>query len=309
LQYSDSPDRTRFPRMRLTVTMAAAVTAVLWCLHAAWFSQATWRWLASVWFKSERLKFALVGSLWLETVFWLAQALFWLITRDSQLDDRWSIKPSTGRSRLRPPAQLVSKCLADLVMGHALRPVLLWLAFPLYEWRSGAAFGFTATGSLPSPTEMLAHVLFAIVVDDTLFYWAHRLLHHPRLYKYVHKQHHEFVQPIGLATEYAHLVEDLFCNTLATVAGPLLLRSHAVVVVGYAGIKLWQSIDAHSGVLLPAPLSMFNILPGMDCSCAHDFHHSHNVGNFGGFFMHWDWLCGTDAAYRRYLERKQAQHE
>ena len=33
----------------------------------------------------------------------------------------------------------------------------------------------------------------------------------------------------------------------------------------------------------------------------HDFHHSHNSGNYGGFFMFWDWACGTDAAYKRHL--------
>ena len=38
---------------------------------------------------------------------------------------------------------------------------------------------------------------------------------------------------------------------------------------------------------------------------AHDFHHSHNAGNYGGFFMFWDWACGTDAAYRRHLRAKR----
>jgi len=45
-------------------------------------------------------------------------------------------------------------------------------------------------------------------VDDFLFYWSHRILHEgPRwLYAAVHKQHHEFKQPISIATEYAHPV-------------------------------------------------------------------------------------------------------
>jgi len=36
----------------------------------------------------------------------------------------------------------------------------------------------------------------------------------------------------------------------------------------------------------------------------HDFHHSHNVGNFGSFFIFWDWICGTDYKYRAWIESK-----
>ena len=97
------------------------------------------------------------------------------------------------------------------------------------------------------------------------------------------------------------MLHGLRLHQLLQVQIPLLLASHATVVVGYAGIKLWQSIDAHCGMILPPPLSLWNSLPGMDCAGAHDYHHSHNVGNFGGFFMFWDWLCGTDAKFREFM--------
>jgi len=43
----------------------------------------------------------------------------------------------------------------------------------------------------------------------------------------------------------------------------------------------------------------------MDCAPAHDFHHSHNTGNFGGFFIFWDWICGTDGRYNNFLAKKK----
>jgi sterol desaturase/sphingolipid hydroxylase (fatty acid hydroxylase superfamily) len=42
------------------------------------------------------------------------------------------------------------------------------------------------------------------LVNDFLFYWAHRALHHPKLYGRIHKQHHLFKQTIGIAAEFAH---------------------------------------------------------------------------------------------------------
>lgn len=43
------------------------------------------------------------------------------------------------------------------------------------------------------------------------------------------------------------------------------------------------------------------------CDPRHDYHHSHNVGNFGSFFVFWDWLCGTDQAYLAWRSRKDAK--
>ena len=280
-------------------------------LHVAVFSPLAWDKFArhpgypaadgapgAAWAGCERATFAVLASLVLELAWWLANCVNYLVMAEPQLYARWAIG---GAARRAPDDALLRKAAKDAAVGHALRPLLLWLAHPLYEWRAGAAFPF---GDFPPLGVLACHVAFAVALDDTLFYWLHRLLHHPRIYRHVHKQHHEFHHPVGLATEYAHPIEDLLCNTLSTVAGPLLLGSHASVVIGYASLKLWQSVDAHSGLLLPfSPWSV--ALLGMDCARAHDFHHSHNSGNYGGFFMFWDWACGTDAAYKRHLRAKR----
>ena len=59
-------------------------------------------------------------------------------------------------------------------------------------------------------------------------------------------QHHTFKHTVGLATEYAHPVEGVL-NAIATMAGPVLLGGHMALCMLYAALKLWQSIDAHSG--------------------------------------------------------------
>lgn len=39
---------------------------------------------------------------------------------------------------------------------------------------------------------VLAQCFGCAVVEDTWHYFLHRLLHHRRIYKYIHKVHHEF---------------------------------------------------------------------------------------------------------------------
>lgn len=46
-----------------------------------------------------------------------------------------------------------------------------------------------------------------MLVEDFAFYWSHRMLHTPYLYKKVHKVHHEFNNTVSIAATYAHPVE------------------------------------------------------------------------------------------------------
>lgn len=38
-------------------------------------------------------------------------------------------------------------------------------------------------------------IVLMIALHDTYFYWTHRLMHHPKVFRYVHKTHHGFNSP------------------------------------------------------------------------------------------------------------------
>ena len=80
--------------------------------------------------------------------------------------------------------------------------------------------------SFPSLFELMWQTVFCMFMEDTMFYWSHRLLHHPKLYSKIHKKHHEFNNPVGFISEYAHPLEYVFGNVLPTFIGAKILRSN-----------------------------------------------------------------------------------
>lgn len=159
----------------------------------------------------------------------------------------------------------------------------------------------------PSSLTVIKQVVFFMVMEDLLFYWSHRLLHHPRLYPHIHKRHHEFKDTVSIASEYAHPLESLLSNTLPTVAGYKLLggKTHMATVLMWVIIRVTETIDGHSGYEFS--WSPYRLMPFSGSASFHDYHHTHNIGNYGSFFTLWDTLCGTSASYWRYLNQQQVK--
>lgn len=104
---------------------------------------------------------------------------------------------------------------------------------------------------------------------------AHQALHYGPLYRNIHKLHHRYSAPFGLAAEFAHPLEILILG-MGTVGGPLLYcylthNLHIVTVYIWIILRLHQAVDAHSGY--DFPWSLHNIFPLWSGADHHDFHH------------------------------------
>ena len=56
---------------------------------------------------------------------------------------------------------------------------------------------------------VLAQLFGCLVLEDTWHFFVHQVLHHKRIYKYIHKVHHNFQAPFGMVSEYAHWCETI----------------------------------------------------------------------------------------------------
>jgi len=248
----------------------------------------------------ERFFFTFVSTIVNSGTFWGLNLLLFFVDRYNLLA-KYKINPNQWAD-----PKLVKKATIKLLFGHIfINPAVeYYVLYPAHQY-----FGMQSDpSSIPSAFTIAWHFLAYMLILDSLFYWAHRMLHHRRIYKYIHKQHHEFFISNGIATEYAHPVEEIVANAFPTVIGPILFGAHVYEYQLWLIFRLWETVDAHSGYHVP--WSPWRILPSIQGGPdRHDFHHSHNVGNYGAFFVFWDRLCGTDKAYIEWQKKQQAQKQ
>lgn len=130
---------------------------------------------------------------------------------------------------------------------------------------------------------------------DTYHYWAHRLFHLGPLYRAVHKLHHKYTAPFGLAAEYSHPLEILLFG-LGTVFGPLICcyffgEMHLATMFAWITLRMLQAIDSHCGY--DFPYSLRHIFPLWAGADHHDYHHQAFKGCYASSFRHWDAIMGT----------------
>lgn len=157
-------------------------------------------------------------------------------------------------------------------------------------------FGMSTDVPFPAWSTIAYQVAIFFVLEDTWHYWFHRLFHWGFFYKYIHKIHHTYSAPFGLAAEYASPIEVMMLG-FGTVGIPILWCAatgnlHILTMYIWITLRLFQAIDAHSGY--DFPWSLHNFLPFWAGAEHHDVHHEKFIGNYASSFRWWDYLLDTD---------------
>lgn len=96
-------------------------------------------------------------------------------------------------------------------------------------------------------------------------------------------------------------------NNVPFILGPYLIGKslHYWTLLCWMYFRIMGTIEGHSGYEFPFSLLAIKpecIVPWMNTSIFHDYHHSHVEGNYGGSFTHWDALFGNDTDFWRFKE-------
>jgi ring-1,2-phenylacetyl-CoA epoxidase subunit PaaE len=153
-------------------------------------------------------------------------------------------------------------------------------------------------------------VALMIFVTDAWFYWLHRFMHRPSVYKYVHALHHKSLDVNPFTSNSFHVIEAI-ALTLWILPFLYFIPVSPVALGIVQALGTFNNLKSHLGYeFFPKffRIPPFNMLV---TATNHSLHHTQYNGNYGLFFRYWDILCGTELNDTNHLfqeihERKDA---
>lgn len=259
--------------------------------------------------------------------YWFSSLAFhYLDTRDWKVLERYRIHDSTeavSRNRVSRAAvvwavifQQVLQTVLGLiwmqdehtVVNHVEKVAVIsrWLAVvPGLAGSQAPLAYFAYWWGIP-----LFQFLVAIFTIDTWQYFLHRYMHMNKfLYRHFHSWHHRLYVPYAFGALYNHPVEGFMLDSLGTVVAESLSGMSIRQAALLFSIATFKTVDDHCGYRLP-----FDPLQMMSSNNAdyHDIHHQ-KIGikhNFAQpFFVHWDYLLGTQMTRQDMERRRQSTRD
>jgi len=137
-------------------------------------------------------------------------------------------------------------------------------------------------------------ILLYLFAHDTWFYWSHRWMHRPRVFRIFHAVHHASRPPTAWAAMAFHPTEALtqaFVIPLLVFLVPIHVSALAVVlsVMTVMGVTNHMGWEMFPRALVEGPVGRWLIT-----ASHHQRHHDIYRCNYGLYFRLWDRLCGTD---------------
>jgi sterol desaturase/sphingolipid hydroxylase (fatty acid hydroxylase superfamily) len=167
----------------------------------------------------------------------------------------------------------------------------------------GSEYGVFRLDTATSPTLSQALIDFAVIAvfHDAYFYWMHRAMHHPRLFRVFHRLHHLSRTPTPW-TAYAFAPAEAFVEAVFLPLFLLFYPTTGVVAFLFTSHMILRNVVGHAGIeLFPKKWLHWPILRAITTTTHHDLHHAEYRWNYGLYFTWWDRLMGTE--HPEYRER------
>ncbi len=247
-------------------------------------------WIAQIWLRNIILMSLVAGSL---------HYYFYMLKKQKN-DLKYERKGQDANSKIHDFSnQVLDNMFWTLVSG-----VAIWTAYEVvYFWASANSFvpALTLAGN---PVWFVLMFLLIPVWSSLHFYFIHRLLHWPPLFRLAHALHHRNVNIGPWSGISMHPIEHILY--FSSFAIHFVIASHPIHMIFHAYFQGLGPAVSHSGFEALKVGGRKRLKLG---DYFHQLHHKHYKCNYGTLEMPWDrWFGsfhdGTEDATRRIRKRK-----
>jgi sterol desaturase/sphingolipid hydroxylase (fatty acid hydroxylase superfamily)/uncharacterized protein (DUF2147 family) len=202
-------------------------------------------------------------------------------------------RPLAGR-KIRPDTPKPQQLLLEFAIS--IRSIAIFSTIGLLT------FALERFGLLPGPQIAVtwgagwawASLALMIVAHDAYFYWTHRAIHNPRLFRAFHRRHHKSNNPSPF-TAYSFDLGEAAINGAFVPLWMIVVPTQWWVVGVFMLHQIVRNTLGHSGYeLFPARRDGRPLFDFLTTTTHHDLHHSSAGANYGLYFTWWDRIMGTE---------------
>jgi len=209
---------------------------------------------------------------------------FYLFTASLSFLHSFILRGDTFFPKTVSRKELWSQVLHEIWIAAAALPfmAIFMLPGPLFSYR-GYSKMYKNIDEYGVPYAIFSGVFF-LLFTDCVIYWFHRGLHHPAIYKYIHKAHHTYKFTTPFSSHAFHPL-DGFTQGVPYYIFAYLVPIHDVLFfVLFACVNMW-TVNIHDQVDLGNKVVL--------STGHHTIHHEKFNFNYGQYTTTWDRIGGT----------------
>ena len=140
-----------------------------------------------------------------------------------------------------------------------------------------------------------ASLLISLLIDETYYYWVHRWMHQPAIFRHIHKVHHQSTISSPWTSFAFHPIEGMLLS-LPFVCTLIFIPMHVGVIFLQLAIMTVSSIINHLDIEIYSEAMRKNKVGKLLIGASHHaLHHKQFKYNFGLYFTFWDKLKNTES--------------
>jgi sterol desaturase/sphingolipid hydroxylase (fatty acid hydroxylase superfamily) len=164
----------------------------------------------------------------------------------------------------------------------------------LLLWQKGMTSIYTDINEYPL-WWMPASLIISLLIDETYYYWVHRWMHHPAIFRHIHKVHHQSTISSPWTSFAFHPIEGMLLS-LPFVCTLIFIPMHVSVIFLQLAIMTVSSIINHLDIEIYSEAMRKNKIGKLLIGASHHaLHHKQFKYNFGLYFTFWDKLKNTES--------------